>query len=233
MLKIANLQTSFGGSLVLQGIDLEVPPGHVVALMGRNGVGKTTLLKSVVGLIPPRAGQVLLDGKDITGLPPHQISNLGISYVPQGKEIFQSFTVYENLRLGVVKYKRRDRAIPQEIFEYFPILEERKPQKAGSFSGGEQQMLAIARALVSNPKILLLDEPSEGIQPTIVEEIGRILVKINEEKGVTILIVEQNVDLIMDIAQECFFMEKGKITDSCETDHLRKDDSLITQYLAI
>lgn len=233
MLKIENLHSSYGGSLILQGVDMEVSAGRIVALMGRNGVGKTTLLKSLVGLLPPRDGRVLLDGKEIVGLPPHQISNLGISYVPQGKGIFQSFSVYENLRLGVVKYKRKDRNIPQEIFEYFPILEKRKSQRAGSFSGGEQQMLAIARALVSNPRILLLDEPTEGIQPIIVDEIGRILVKINEEKGVTILIVEQNVDLIMDIAHDCFFMEKGRITDYCEKDHLRKDDSLITQYLAL
>ncbi len=233
MLKIENLHSSYGGSLILQGVDMEVSAGRIVALMGRNGVGKTTLLKSLVGLLPPRDGRVLLDGKEIVGLPPHQISNLGISYVPQGKGIFQSFSVYENLRLGVVKYKRKDRNIPQEIFDYFPILEKRKSQRAGSFSGGEQQMLAIARALVSNPRILLLDEPTEGIQPIIVDEIGRILVKINEEKGVTILIVEQNVDLIMDIAHDCFFMEKGRITDFCEKDHLRKDDSLITQYLAL
>lgn len=233
MLKIENLHSSYGGSLILQGVDMEVSAGRIVALMGRNGVGKTTLLKSLVGLLPPRDGRVLLDGKEIVGLPPHQISNLGISYVPQGKGIFQSFSVYENLRLGVVKYKRKDRNIPQEIFDYFPILEKRKSQRAGSFSGGEQQMLAIARALVSNPRILLLDEPTEGIQPIIVDEIGRILVKINEEKGVTILIVEQNVDLIMDIAHDCFFMEKGRITDYCEKDHLRKDDSLITQYLAL
>lgn len=233
MLKIENLQVSYGGSLVLQGIDMEVLPGHIVALMGRNGVGKSTLMKSLVGLVPPRSGHILFDGKEITGMPPHQISNLGVSYVPQGKEIFQSFTVYENLRLGVIKFKKKNRTIPREIFDYFPILEERRDQKAGSFSGGEQQMLAIARALVCNPKILLLDEPSEGVQPTIVEEIGQILVKINREKGVTILIVEQNVDLIMDMAKECFFMEKGKIVDQSETDHLREDDSLITQYLAL
>ena len=233
MLKIANLQASYGGGLVLQGINMEVHSGHIVALMGRNGVGKTTLMKTLVGLVSPRSGQALLDDKDITGMPPHQISKLGISYVPQGKDIFQSFTVYENLRLGIIKFKRKDRNIPGEIFDYFPILQERKNQKAGSFSGGEQQMLAIARALVCNPKLLLLDEPSEGIQPTIVEEIGRILVKINREKGVTILIVEQNVDLIMDIAKECFFMEKGKIVDQTKTSHLRQDDSLITQYLAL
>jgi urea ABC transporter ATP-binding protein UrtE len=233
MLKVKELKASYGGSLVLQGVDLEVSEGHIVALMGRNGVGKTTLLKSMMGLVAASAGHVFLDGKDIVGLPPHKISNLGISYVPQGKGIFQSFSVYENLRLGILKYNRKDRIIPKEVFEYFPILEKRKSQRAGSFSGGEQQMLAIARALVSNPKILLLDEPTEGIQPLIVEEIGRILVKINKEKGVTIFIVEQNVDLILEIAQECFFMEKGRITDSCEKDHLLEDDSLITKYLAL
>ena len=233
MLKITGLQASYGGSLVLQGIDMEVRTGSIAALMGRNGVGKTTLMRTVVGFISPRSGQALLDGKDITGMPPHQISKLGISYVPQGREIFQFFTVYENLRLGIIKFKKKDRTIPGEIFDYFPILHERRNQKAGSFSGGEQQMLAIARALVSNPKMLLLDEPSEGIQPSIVEEIGRILVRINREKGVTILVVEQNVDLIMDIAQECFFMEKGKIVAQTETCHLRQDESLITQYLTL
>jgi urea ABC transporter ATP-binding protein UrtE len=233
MLKVEKLKASYGGSLVLQGVNMEVPQGYIVALMGRNGVGKTTLLKTIMGLIRSRTGRILLNSKDIIGLPTHQISNLGISYVPQGKGIFQSFTVYENLRLGVVKYKRKDRTIPEEIFEYFPILEKRKSQSAGSFSGGEQQMLAIARALVSNPKILLLDEPTEGIQPLIVEEIGKILGKINKEKGVTVLIVEQNVDLIMDIAHKCFFMEKGTITDYCEKNTLIKDDTLITKYLAL
>ena len=233
MLTVKELKASYGGSLVLQGVDMEVRQGHIVALMGRNGVGKTTLLKSLMGLVPSYDGQVLLDGKNIMGLLPHKISNLGISYVPQGKGIFESFTVYENLRLGVIKYNRKERTIPNEIFDYFPILGKRKSQRAGSFSGGEQQMLAIARALVSNPKILLLDEPTEGIQPLIVEEIGQILVKINKEKGVTILIVEQNVDLILDIAQDCFFMEKGRITDFIKKSGLREDDSLITKYLAL
>jgi len=217
MLKIENLQASYGGSLVLQGVNMEVHSGHIVALMGRNGVGKSTLMKSLVGLVPPLSGRVLYDGKDIAGMPPHQISNLGISYVPQGREIFQSFTVYENLRLGVIKFKKKNRTISEEIFDYFPILAERKDQKAGYFSGGEQQMLAIARALVSNPKIVLLDEPSEGIQPSIVKEIRDILARINKERGFTILIVEQNVDFIMDMADECFFMEKGKIVNHATT----------------
>ncbi len=233
MLEVKDLRASYGGSLVLQGVDMAVLKGHIVAIMGRNGMGKTTLMRSMVGLIKSLSGEILFDGEDITGLAPHQISNLGISYVPQGKEIFQSFTVLENLRLGIVKFQKKDRTLPQEIFHYFPILEERKNQKAGSFSGGEQQMLAIARALVSSPKLLLLDEPSEGIQPSIVKEIGEILIKINREKGVTILLVEQNVDLVLDISNECFFIEKGTIVNRSTTNHLRKDDSLINKYLSL
>ncbi len=233
MLEVKDLRASYGGSLVLQGVDMAVPKGHINAIMGRNGMGKTTLMRSMVGLIKSLSGQILFDGENIAGLPPHQISNLGISYVPQGKEIFQSFTVLENLRLGIVKFQKKDRVLPQEIFHYFPILEQRKDQKAGSFSGGEQQMLAIARALVCAPRLLLLDEPSEGIQPSIVKEIGEILIKINREKGVTILVVEQNVDLVLDISNECFFIEKGMIVDRSTTDHLRQDDTLINKYLSL
>lgn len=233
ILKIERLHTSYGGSLVLQGVDMEVRKGQVVALMGRNGVGKTTLMKSIMGLVKPRSGYVFFNGKDITGMAPYEISTLGISYVPQGREIFQSFSVYENLRLGIVRYRKKQRIIFQEIFDYFPILKERGNQRAGSLSGGEQQMLAIARALVSNPLILLLDEPSEGIQPSIVDQIKEILLRINRDRGVTVIIVEQNIDLVMDVSEECFFMEKGKIMDRYKTGQLRNDDHLITQYLAL
>lgn len=233
MLEIVDLHASYGGSLILQGINMSARRGEIVALLGRNGVGKTTLMRTIVGLMSPQSGKILLNGKNVAGMSPHEIAELGISYVPQGREIFQSFTVFENLKLGRIRFKRRDRGIPEYIFDYFPILHERRNQKAGLFSGGEQQMLAIARALVSNPKVLLLDEPSEGIQPSIIDEIGKILCKINKEKGVTILIVEQNVDLIMDMAKECFFMEKGLILDRAYLAELRNDDSLITRYLAL
>ncbi len=233
MLKIENIHSSYGGSRILQGIDMEIPRGKVVALMGRNGVGKTTLMKTVVGLVSPESGKIFLDHRDITGIPTYLVSRLGISYVPQGREIFPNFTVYENLKLGNIKEKRKNRVIPEYIYEYFPILKERKNQLAGFLSGGEQQMLAIARALVSSPQLILLDEPSEGIQPTIVKQIAKILAKINQEKDITILVVEQNVNLVLDIAGECFFMEKGRIVDHVETEILRKDDGLIAKHLAI
>ncbi len=172
MLTIENLHASYGGSLVLQGVDLSVQRGQIKAIMGRNGMGKTTLLKTIMGLLPPHSGKILFEDDPIQGLPTHEIAYKGIAYVPQGREIFGEFTVYENLRLGTLGRPRSKRKIPQDIFDYFPVLYERQNQRAGSFSGGEQQMLAIARALVSRPNLLLLDEPSEGIQPSIVEEIA-------------------------------------------------------------
>ena len=157
MLTIDKLHASYGGSLILQGVNLSISQGEVMAIMGRNGMGKTTLLKTIMGLLTPRLGVILFENQPIHGMRTYQIATMGLSYVPQGREIFSDFSVMDNLRLGTLRNPRRDRDIPQEIFGYFPILAERKNQRAGSFSGGEQQMLAIARALVSKPKLLLLD----------------------------------------------------------------------------
>ena len=233
ILTIEDLHASYGGSLILQGVNLSVQKGEIKALMGRNGMGKTTLLKTIMGLLAPQAGNILFDGHAIQGRQTHEIASRGISYVPQGREIFGEFTVLENLRLGTLRNPRRMRKIPQDIFEYFPILYERRNQRAGSFSGGEQQMLAIARALVGQPELLLLDEPSEGIQPSIVDQICEILKKINIETGLTILIVEQNVDMIMDIAAVCSFMEKGQIVQTCPIDDIRLDESIITCHMGV
>ena len=233
ILTIEDLHASYGGSLILQGVNLSVQKGEIKALMGRNGMGKTTLLKTIMGLLAPQAGNILFDGHAIQGRQTHEIASRGISYVPQGREIFGEFTVLENLRLGTLRNPRRMRKIPQDIFEYFPILYERRNQRAGSFSGGEQQMLAIARALVGQPELLLLDEPSEGIQPSIVDQICEILKKINIETGLTILIVEQNVDMIMDIAAVCSFMEKGQIVQTCSIDDIRLDESIITCNMGV
>ena len=233
ILTIEDLHASYGGSLILQGVNLSVQKGEIKALMGRNGMGKTTLLKTIMGLLAPQAGNILFDGHAIQGRQTHEIASRGISYVPQGREIFGEFTVWENLRLGTLRNPRRMRKIPQDIFEYFPILYERRNQRAGSFSGGEQQMLAIARALVGQPELLLLDEPSEGIQPSIVDQICEILKKINIETGLTILIVEQNVDMIMDIAAVCSFMEKGQIVQTCPIDDIRLDESIITCHMGV
>jgi urea ABC transporter ATP-binding protein UrtE len=233
MLAIDNLHVSYGGSLILQGVDLAVRHGEIRAIMGRNGMGKTTLLKTIMGLVPAQSGRILLEGHPIQSVPTHEIAARGISYVPQGREIFGEFTVFENLRLGTLGKPRSERKIPQDVFEYFPVLYERRNQRAGSFSGGEQQMLAIARALVSRPKLLLLDEPSEGIQPSIVKEICVILRKIIAETGLTILIVEQNVDMIMEVAAECAFMEKGAIVENCSVSDLRADESIIACHMGV
>lgn len=233
ILTIEDLHASYGGSLILQGVNLSVQKGEIKALMGRNGMGKTTLLKTIMGLLAPQAGNILFDGHAIQGRQTHEIASRGISYVPQGREIFGEFTVWENLRLGTLRNPRRMRKIPRDIFEYFPILYERRNQRAGSFSGGEQQMLAIARALVGQPELLLLDEPSEGIQPSIVDQICEILKKINIETGLTILIVEQNVDMIMDIAAVCSFMENGQIVQTCSIDDIRLDESIITCHMGV
>jgi urea ABC transporter ATP-binding protein UrtE len=233
MLTIEDLHVSYGGSLILQGVDLSVRHGEIRAIMGRNGMGKTTLLKTIMGLVSPQSGRILLDGLPIQAVPTHEIAAKGIAFVPQGREIFGEFTVFENLRLGTLGKPRSERKIPQDVFEYFPVLYERRNQRAGSFSGGEQQMLAIARALVSRPKLLLLDEPSEGIQPSIVMEICTILRKIIAETGLTILIVEQNVDMIMEVAAECAFMEKGAIVENCSINDIRTDESIIACHMGV
>lgn len=233
MLSIEGLHASYGGSLILQGVDLSVRHGEIKALMGRNGMGKTTLLKTIMGLLVPRSGKILLEGRRLQGLRTHEIAAAGIGYVPQGREIFNDFTVWENLRLGLLRNPRSRREIPKEIFEYFPILAERQNQRAGSFSGGEQQMLAIARALVSHPKLLLLDEPSEGIQPSIVDQICDILKKINQETELTIVIVEQNVDMLLNVADNCAFMEKGRIVETCSIQDVQEDSAIITRHMTV
>lgn len=233
MLTIDKLHASYGGSLILQGVNLSISQGEIMAIMGRNGMGKTTLLKTIMGLLTPRLGVILFENQPIHGMRTYQIAAMGLSYVPQGREIFSDFSVMDNLRLGTLRNPRRDRDIPQEIFGYFPILAERKNQRAGSFSGGEQQMLAIARALVSKPKLLLLDEPSEGIQPSIVDQISEILKKINTEMGLTIIIVEQNVDMILEVAMSCAFMENGVIAETYPIEVIRADESIITRHMAV
>ena len=233
ILTVEDLHASYGGSLILQGINLSIEQGEIKALMGRNGMGKTTLLKTIMGLLPPHSGKIRFDDNQIEGWATHEIAAHGISYVPQGREIFGDFSVWDNLRLGTLRNPRHQRDIPPNVFEFFPILYERRNQRAGSFSGGEQQMLAIARALVSNPKLLLLDEPSEGIQPSIVDQISDILKAINQDTALTILIVEQNVDMIKDVATDCVFMERGMMVQECSVQDIVADESIITCHLGV
>jgi branched-chain amino acid transport system ATP-binding protein/urea transport system ATP-binding protein len=233
MLKIETLEAGYRGSRVLTGLDLEVPEGRITALLGRNGMGKTTLLRALIGLVPVSAGTVSFAGRPITGLKPYEISNLGMAYVPQGREIFADFTVEENLRLGRLGKPNGKASVPASAYEIFPVLAERRRQRAGTLSGGQQQQLAIARALVGEPRMLLLDEPSEGIQPSIVGQIGRSLARLSRERELTVLLVEQNVDLVLSLATSCAFIENGRIVARHEVEELRQDRAIVHRHLAV
>src|SRR5947209_7102651 len=231
VLRIDQLRAGYGGGDILQGVTLSINPGEVVAVIGRNGVGKTTLMKCIIGLLAPTAGSIHLQDRTITRLPAFRRAGLGIGYVPQGREIFPELTVEENLRMGEqVGHKRRNRY--DLVYEYFPILKERRRQLGGTMSGGEQQMLAIGRALVGKPVLLLLDEPSVGIQPSLIQEIGVALSKLNETERLTMFLVEQNMSLIAELAQRGYAMDKGRIVSSLSGEELRNRD-LLLQHLAI
>jgi len=233
VLTVAGLESGYGASTVLHGVDLVVAAGTVTALMGRNGMGKTTLLKTIVAQVPAKRGRVTFKDADITAMPGHLIARLGLGYVPQGREVFDNFTVEENLRLGLLGHGRGTQPVPDRIYDWFPILAERKAQKAGTFSGGQQQMLAIARALATDPAMLLLDEPTEGIQPSIVHEIGETLARIARETGLTVLIVEQNVDMVLTVADTVAFMDNGTIVERCGRDALAADAAILHRHLSI
>ena len=234
MLEISGLEAGYGDSRVLRGLELSVGGGEMLALLGRNGMGKTTLLRTLMGLLPARAGAIRFEGRDIAGLKPFEIARLGIGYVPQGREIFADFSVEENLVIGQLGHSRlRDGAIPPAIFEDFPILAERRRQRAGTLSGGQQQQLAIARALIAEPRLLLLDEPSEGIQPSIVDEIAETLAEISRARGLTLVLVEQNVEMALDLADRCAFLENGRIVEQGPAEAVRRDQALLHRYLAL
>lgn len=205
MLEIKGIHAGYGEVPVLRGVNLTIPNGTVVALMGRNGMGKTTLCQVCNGLLAPTAGVVELDGEVLTGLPAHQISRRGIATVPQGRDVFEDFTVEENLGLG--------RPVPANIYEWFPTLGALRARVAGTLSGGEQQMLAIGRALARRPTVLLLDEPSEGLQPSVIHELGELLMRVLAEAGLAVLLVEQNVELVQRVAGTCAFLADGVIVE--------------------
>jgi urea transport system ATP-binding protein len=211
LLKLANISVSYDGSRILRGVSLTVPDKGVICLLGRNGVGKTTTLKTIMGLVRLDAGSATLAGKELGSLRPEERSRCGIAYVPQGREIFPHLTVWENLRVGLVVHGIKDQGQVQRALEIFPILKEFLNRKGGALSGGQQQQLAIARALLTDPKILLLDEPTEGIQPNIIDLIGETLVKIKQEGKVSILLVEQYVDFCVSVADSFYIMDRGSI----------------------
>ena len=230
MLRIEKLSASYGESQVLRDVDLEVGAGEVVCLMGRNGVGKTTLLKGLMGLLPPRSGRVWLDDQDVTRASPDVRARRGIGYVPQGRDIFPRLTVLENLQVGLLANPDRPRDVPESVFEYFPALKTMLGRKGGVLSGGQQQQLAIARALVANPRLLVLDEPTEGIQPSIIALIGRVLEALKQTGRVAVLLVEQYFEFALKLADRCYVMEKGSIVLHSPAADLDKE--AIKPYLA-
>jgi len=233
MLEIKNLTVCYGAISALQGISLSVPSGGIVTLIGSNGAGKTTTLKTISGLLKPKTGEIIYDGKNIAGLPPHGIVALGLSHVPEGRMIFANLSVLENLQMGayLVRDKKVVRRELESVFATFPRLKEREQQIAGTLSGGEQQMLAIGRALMSQPKFLMLDEPSLGLAPLLVKAIFEKIVEINRARGLTILLVEQNANRALEISGTGYVLETGKITLQGDSASLRQNPQVKSAYL--
>jgi branched-chain amino acid transport system ATP-binding protein len=235
LVRVEDVHTYYGKSHILHGVSLTVAPGEVVGLLGRNGVGKSTTLKTIMGLIQPSRGAVLLDGSPITGMPPHKLARLGIGYVPEDRRIFRLLTVMENLRTGLDRNgitEERRRVLLDKAFTFFPVLAERRSQAGGTLSGGEQQMLAIARAMMLEPKVILLDEPTEGLMPRMVSQIRQI-VEVLHKDGVAILLVEQNVPLTLEASQRVYIMEKGSVRHHCAASDISVHDPIIKQYLGL
>jgi len=235
MLAMADGHTYYAKSHILHGISLEVQPGEVVGLLGRNGVGKSTTLKSIMGLVRPSQGRITFEGRDITGMASHKVAHLGIAYVPEDRRIFKLLTVMENLRTGLDRgglTEARRKELLDKVYESFPVLGERKNQLGGTLSGGEQQMLAIARAMMLEPKIILLDEPTEGLMPRMVSQIRDIIARLHRD-GVAILLVEQDVGLTLGASSRCYIMEKGLMRHHAPSAALKADPSVIHQYMGV
>jgi branched-chain amino acid transport system ATP-binding protein len=228
MLELIDVHTYYGDSYILQGISLKVEKGTIVSLLGRNGMGKTTTVRSIIGFTPPRRGVIRFEDEEIHRLPPYKIASLGIALVPQGRRIFPSLSVEDNLRLGM----RNKGSSLETVYTHFPRLEERKRNYGSQLSGGEQQMLAIARALLSNPKLILMDEPSEGLAPTIVKSIGDIILDLKQQ-GIAILLVEQNVKLSLKISDYVYILDSGRIVNECEASVLEESEELQALYFGL
>jgi urea transport system ATP-binding protein len=229
MFEVHNLSAAYGQSEVLHAIDLSARSGEIVALVGRNGMGKSTLMKSLMGVMPARSGQIVVDGTDVANLPSYRRVAAGLAYVPQGRQIFGTMTVKENIETGLVVTGKSD--IPSEIFELFPVLADFAKRRGGNLSGGQQQQLAIARALASDPKVLLLDEPTEGIQPSIIKDLARLLREIRSLRNICIVVCEQVLSFVLDVADRILVMEGGRIvhTDTRE----QVDEAAIARFLAV
>jgi urea transport system ATP-binding protein len=229
MFEVHNLSAAYGQSEVLHAIDLSARAGEIVVLVGRNGMGKSTLMKSLIGVMPARSGQIVVDGADVAGLPSYQRVARGLAYVPQGRQIFGTMTVKENIETGLVVTGKSE--IPSEIFDLFPILADFADRRGGNLSGGQQQQLAIARALASGPKVLLLDEPTEGIQPSIIKDLARVLRDIRNIHNLCIVVCEQVLSFVLDVADRILVMEGGRIVHTDTRDQV--DEATIARFLAV
>ena len=229
MMQVQNYNVSYGQSQVLHGLEFEVNPGEIVALVGRNGMGKTTLMKSLMGIVPVTQGKMLLNNEDITGFLSHERVSRGVAYVPQGRMIFPTMTVEENIETGLAASNKK--TVSEEIYDIFPVLKEMRTRRGGNLSGGQQQQLAIARALVSKPKILLLDEPTEGIQPSIIKELAQVLKRIRDDRGLSILVSEQVLSFVMDASDRIMVIENGRIVHEDNRDDVNEDT--IVKYLSV
>jgi urea ABC transporter ATP-binding protein UrtE len=232
ILSTLKLRSGYGGKPVLQGIDMDVREGEIVAVIGRNGVGKSTLMKTLIGLLPPTEGSIVFRGEDVSAMAAHRRARLGIGYVPQGRDVFPRMNVEENLKVGAMIGGKASANDFRRVYATFPILAERRSQQAGTMSGGQQQQLAIGRVMIGSPSLILLDEPSEGIQPSIVQDIARTIVDLNRRTDVTIVVVEQNLDMIRAMAQRCYVMDKGRIVAALTPADL-DDRDLVRRHLAV
>lgn len=231
MIRVSGLNQYYRQSHILRDLEITAQPGHCTCVMGRNGVGKTTLLKCIMGLLPIRSGSIFLGEKDISRYSPEARARAGVGYVPQGREIFAELTVEENLRVPLSARADRARHIPTSIYELFPVLKEMRNRRGGDLSGGQQQQLAIGRALVLEPRLLILDEPGEGIQPNIVRQIGDVILRLNSELGLSVLLVEQKLPFARRVAQDYYIMEKGSIVAHGEMHQL--SDALVREHLSV
>jgi urea ABC transporter ATP-binding protein UrtE len=232
LLEIADLDVSYGETRVIKDLSMHCTENEILTILGRNGMGKTTLMNCIMGLLPSSTGTVTFNGEDVTSLKPYERARKGITLVPQGKDIFPELTVRENLQMGYYSSTETNGITEEDIFEYFPILEDRSSQKGGTLSGGQQQMLAIARGLMTDPRLLLLDEPSEGVQPSIVKDFEHILPQIHQDNGIPIIIVEQNIDLAFAVADRGYIIENGQMSNEGDIEDLQ-DEDLIRETIGV